>query len=116
MCNFALPVFALPEKARSAVTLPIPIPRDFAVCMAGPITGQRAAVLVKFDMLPPPGEAWRVEVESARRVVGEVLLRNGHMALDWRSTASMMTGNLRSCREELGICAVAKYVSLGGWC
>jgi hypothetical protein len=37
-----------------------------------------------------------VEVERERSVAGEVFFRNGHIAFDWRSTASMMGGLGRS--------------------
>lgn len=49
------------------------------------MTGQRRAMSCRLDMLPPPVEAlWAaVEVERDLRVAGEVLCRNGHMALDW---------------------------------
>jgi hypothetical protein len=49
-------------------------------------------------MVPPQGDALvlrlelglgRADVERARRVAGEAVLRNGHMALLWRRTLSM---------------------------
>jgi hypothetical protein len=46
-------------------------------------------MVCRLDMLPPPGEAWRVEVERERSMAGEVFFKNGHMDFDWRSTASM---------------------------
>lgn len=52
--------------------------------------GQRRAMVCKLDMLPPPGETWRVEVERERRVAGEVFFKKGHMDFDWRRTVSMM--------------------------
>ena len=54
--------------------------------------GQRRAMVCRLDMLPPPGEALRVVVESERRVAGEVFFKKGHMDFDWRSTASMIAG------------------------
>lgn len=56
------------------------------------MTGQRRAIVCKFDMLPPPGEACHlaVEVDSDRRVAGEVFFKKGHMALDCRRTESMI--------------------------
>lgn len=54
------------------------------------MTGQRRAMVCRLDMLPPHGEALRVEVERERRVAGEVFLRNGHIDFDWRRTASMV--------------------------
>jgi hypothetical protein len=39
-------------------------------------------MVCRLDMLPPPGEAWRVEVESERRVAGEVFFKKGHMDFD----------------------------------
>jgi hypothetical protein len=56
-------------------------------------------------MLPPPGEAWRVEVERERRVAGEVFFKNGHMDFDWRSTASMV-GGLAFSSELLDVLAI----------
>ena len=49
-------------------------------------------MVCKLDMLPPPGEAWRAgeEVERERRVAGDVFFKNGHIAFDWRRTASMV--------------------------
>jgi hypothetical protein len=43
-------------------------------------------------MRPPPGEAlWTgAEVESERRVAGDVFLRNGQTERDWRRRASMV--------------------------
>ena len=43
-------------------------------------------------MVPPPGEAGRVVVESDRRVAGEVLLRKGHIERDCLSSVSMFGG------------------------
>ena len=40
--------------------------------------------------MPPDGEAWRVLVDKARKVVGEVLFKNGHIERDWVNSASMM--------------------------
>jgi hypothetical protein len=84
--------------APRAATLPSPTLPDFAVCTARafPMMGQRRAMVCRLDMLPPPGEAWRVEVERERRVAGEVFFKNGHMDFDWRSTASMVGGLDRS--------------------
>ena len=51
--------------------------------MALPMTGQRRARTWRLDMVPPPGETWRVVVvERDRSVAGDVLLRNGHMERD----------------------------------
>jgi hypothetical protein len=57
---------------------------DLAVWMASalPMTGQRRAMVCRLDMLPPPGEVWRVEVERDRRVAGEVFFKKGHMDFD----------------------------------
>jgi hypothetical protein len=45
-----------------------------------------------------------VEVERERSVAGEVFFKNGHIALDWRSTASMAGGLDRSA-----VCGVVVY-------
>lgn len=60
VCNLALPAF--PEKPRIPFSAGIAL-RPAALfedctAMALPITGQRLAMVCKFDMLPPPGEAW----------------------------------------------------------
>jgi hypothetical protein len=40
-------------------------------------------MVCRLDMLPPQGEeAWRADVESARRVAGDVFIKKGHMDLD----------------------------------
>jgi len=60
-------------------------------------------------MAPPPGAAcWTlVLVERERRVAGEVLFRNGHMARLWRKRASMVASGLEVIsiviKEDLGI-------------
>ena len=84
--------------------------------MALPITGQRWASSCSFDRAPPQGEeATRADstaglasmasvepsraapedereaVDRARRVAGEAFFKNGHTALDWRRTASMVS-------------------------
>jgi hypothetical protein len=41
-------------------------------------------------MVPPPGDWW-VVVDRDRKVAGEVFFKKGHMPLDWRSRASMMS-------------------------
>jgi hypothetical protein len=62
-------------------------------------------------MLPPPGEAWRVEVERERSIAGEVFFKNGHMDFDWRSTASMAGGLDRSAVRGMGFW---RYIFEGG--
>jgi hypothetical protein len=117
--SLAFPVLALPEKAlmapRAATPLSPTLP-DFAVCTARafPMMGQRRAMVCKLDMLPPPGEACRaeVEVERERSVAGEVFFRNGHIAFDWRSTASMAGGLGRSA---VGGVVVYYFVLEGGF-
>jgi hypothetical protein len=64
--------------------------------------GQRRAMVCRLDMLPPPGEAWRVEVERERSVAGEVFFKNGHMDFDWRSTASMAGRRVDWIAQQLG--------------
>jgi hypothetical protein len=41
-------------------------------------------------MVPPPGDWW-VEVESERKVAGEVFFKKGQTPLDWWRRASMVT-------------------------
>lgn len=56
-----------------------------------------------------------VEVDRERSVAGEVFFRNGHIAFDWRSTASM-AGRLGRSAEG-GV--VVYYFDLAGgffWC
>jgi hypothetical protein len=57
--------------------------------------GQRRARTWRLDILPAPGEtSWPAavaDVERERRVAGDVFERNGHIDLDWRKTASMIT-------------------------
>lgn len=52
------------------------------------MTGQRRATTWRLDIVPPPtlGE---VLVESARRVLAEVFLRNGHKRRDWFRSGSI---------------------------
>jgi hypothetical protein len=59
-------------------------------------------MVCRLDMLPPPGEAWRVEVERERSVAGEVFFKNGHMDFDWRSTASMAGRRADWIAQQLG--------------
>ena len=40
-------------------------------------------------MVPPPEETRRVAVERARRVLGDVEFKNGHMERDCRNRESM---------------------------
>ena len=72
----------------------MPILPVLAVCTASalPIIGQRRAMVCKLDIVPPPGETWvrAVEVESERRVAGDVFCKKGHRDLDWRRTASIV--------------------------
>lgn len=67
------------------------------------MTGQRRAIVCKFDMLPPPGEACQraLEVDNDRRVAGEVLFKKGHIALDCRRTASMVAVVVRELQREI---------------
>ena len=57
--------------------------------MALPITGHRRPKTWRLEIVPPPGETWRVEVERERSVAGEVLLRNGHMERDCLRSVSI---------------------------
>ena len=59
-------------------------------------------------MAPPPGAVcWTlVLVDMDLRVAGEVLFKNGHMALDWRRRASMV---------EVGFRGVVGCVVVGWW-
>ncbi len=55
------------------------------------MTGQRWASSWSLDMVPPQGDdLGRDAVDRARSVAGEACFRNGHIALDCRSTASMI--------------------------
>ena len=72
--------------------------------MALLMTGQRPASSCSFERAPPQGDEVAISadeasgaaaeeceaVERARSVAGEAFLRNGHTALDWRRTASMV--------------------------
>lgn len=57
-------------------------------------------------MVPPHGDETgagrRVDVDKARRVAGDAFLRNGHMALDCRRTASIVLGVVvRGCQGRM---------------
>ena len=58
--------------------------------MALPMTGHLRPKTCRLEIVPPPGEAWRVEVERERRVAGEVLLRKGHIERDCLRRASIV--------------------------
>ena len=126
VCNFALPELIFPENARiapRAATPPSPTFEVLAVCTASafPIMGQRRAMVCRLDMLPPPGEAWRVAVvERERRVAGEVFFKNGHMDFDCRRTESMVaiwSGGL-SLRLRLSVfsCFFCQQKMVIEWC
>jgi hypothetical protein len=105
--SLARPVLPVKDlMAPMAATPPRPILPACAVwtAMAFPMTGQRRAMVCRLDMLPPQGEAWRADVERARSVAGDVFFKKGHMAFDWRRTASMIA---------VSNCAV---VLRGSWC
>lgn len=69
-----------------------PWPAADCTARALPMTGQRWASSWSLEMVPPQGDwgAGRVDVDRARSVAGDAFLRNGHMALDCRKTASMV--------------------------
>ena len=74
--------------------------RALCTARALPMTGQRRASTCRFDIMPPLGDIPRVLVDNARRVVGDVLFRKGHMpvARAWDNRASMMPS--RYCSKD----------------
>ncbi len=81
-------MFVLPENARMEPIVagpPKPPLPDFELCTARalPMTGHRRAIVCRFDIAPPPGDAGQtVDVESDRSVAGEAFFKNGHTAFD----------------------------------
>jgi hypothetical protein len=90
--------------AAEEVNLLAPAMRALWTARALLITGQRRAMTWRFDMVPPPGlKLGRVAVARVRRAVGEMRLRNGHIARDCWRRDSMATAASEQRLVEAGI-------------
>ena len=81
------PNMALEERLRAEFMVE-PRPTLWTA-MACDMIGQRSATIRRFDMAPPLAET-EVDVERARRVLGDVFLRKGQSLAECFRAGSMM--------------------------